>query len=134
MRRRGWLSRFGSQPHTRGKGDVAESAALVWLRRRGYRVVATNARTPAGEIDVVAWDGEILCFVEIKARSGSRYGSAAAAVTPQKQHRIARAAALYLTRLPESPACRFDVLAMDRDDDGDEWRFSLLRDAFIAPS
>lgn len=123
------LDRFTREPHTRGRGGVAEDDAVRYLRRRGYRIVERNVTTKAGEIDVVARDGETLCFVEVKARLTDRYGPAVAAVTPAKQRRLVRSASLYLMLrgLGDVP-CRFDVLGLDARDGG--WEFTLLRDAF----
>lgn len=122
------LEEFGAQVHTVGRGRVAEDTAVAWLERHGYRVVERNHRNAAGEIDVVAEDGEVLCFVEVKARTETLFGSALAAVGPRKQRRVARAAALYLALRGVQPACRFDVLAMETDERG--WRFTLVKDAF----
>jgi len=123
---------FLEQPHARAQGRVGEEAAEGWLRRQGYRIVDRNVCNRAGELDVVARDGDVLCFVEVKARSNRRYGPAIEAVPPSKQRRIARAAALYLAEHPTDAPCRFDVLAMDLGDDG--WRFHLVRDAFMIPA
>lgn len=101
---------------------------MAWLRRRGYRILARNVTTRAGEIDVVAEQGEALCFVEVKARANAVYGPAIEAVPPSKQRKIARAASLYLVAHPSDKPCRFDVLAMDLD--GGRWRFHLVQDAF----
>ena len=122
--------RFEEQPHTRARGQVGESEGVEWLRREGYRIVERNVSNRAGEIDVVARDGETLCFIEIKARSNQQYGPAVEAITPRKMRRISRAAALYLAAHPTTSPCRFDVLGMDLGDEG--WRFTLVRDAFQA--
>lgn len=122
------LEEFGAQTHTVGRGRVAEDAAVAWLERHGYRIVERNHRNAAGEIDVIAEDGATLCFVEIKARGETLFGSALAAVGPRKQRRVARAAALYLALRGSEPPCRFDVLAMEADEPG--WRFTLVKDAF----
>lgn len=120
---------FGAQPHAVGRGRVAEDAAVGWLERQGYRIVERNHRNAAGEIDVVAEDGDTLCFLEVKARTDTLFGSALAAVGPKKRRRVARAAALYLAiRGGPTPACRFDVLGMELEE-GD-WRFILVKDAF----
>ena len=123
---------FRGQKHTRGRGRAAEREAARWLRRQGFEVVERNATNKAGEIDLVALEGDTLCFVEIKARSGSSHGSALAAVDPHKQQRLARTAALYLAthvdRWGSEPVCRFDVVAMDQEEG--EWLFTLVRDAF----
>ncbi|MEE8522469.1 MAG: YraN family protein [Thermoanaerobaculia bacterium] len=123
--------RFREQPHARAQGRVGEDDAVDWLRRQSYRIVDRNVDNYAGELDVIARDGEILCFVEIKARSNRAYGPAIAAIPKQKQRKIARAAALYLVDHPTELACRFDVLAMDLGDGG--WRYTLVKDAFPAP-
>jgi putative endonuclease len=125
------LDGFTSEPHTRARGQVGEQAAHRWLEERGYRIVACNVRNDSGEIDVVAWDGETLCFIEVKARSSPDFGPAIEAVTPRKQRRLARAAAHYLVAADgPPPACRFDVLGLDLE--AGEWRYTLVRDAFEA--
>jgi len=116
-----------------GRGRIAEDAAARWLERRGYRIVERNHRNRAGEIDLVAWHGETLCFVEVKARAVTAYGPASAAVNWEKRRRLGRAAALYLAlRGGPAPECRFDVLGVEAQEDAGEraWRFSLITDAF----
>lgn len=120
---------FREQPHTRAQGRVGEDDAVRWLAAHGYEIVERNVVNHGGEIDVVAKDGDTLCFIEIKARDGKLYGDAIEGVTPSKQRRLSRAAALYvankaLHRLP----CRFDVLGLDWQEEG--WRYTLIRDAF----
>jgi putative endonuclease len=110
------------------RGGAAERAALEFLRRRGLRPVATNHRNPRGEIDLIALDGDTLCFVEIKARSRGDYGGAAAAVDARKRLRISRAAEVYLAQNPHPGPCRFDVVSLDRE--GDEWRVTYYPNAF----
>ena len=119
---------FGHLPDTRARGRLGEREAERWLVARGYRVIERNVANRAGEIDLVAEEGGVLCFVEIKARANRAFGEAVEAVSVHKQRRLARAASLYLARQPTDRPCRFDVLAMDLED-GD-WRFTLVRDAF----
>jgi putative endonuclease len=133
VKRERGLAGFAAQPHTRGRGTLAEDAALPWLEARGYRVVERNHRNDCGEIDVVAWHGETLCFVEIKARATGICGDSLEAVGRDKQRRLGRAAALYLVlaqpaATPWPPACRFDVLGLDLVDGA--WRHTLVQDAF----
>ncbi len=123
---------FREQPHRRAQGKLGEEAAVEWLKRQGYRIVARNVTYRGGELDAVARDGDTLCFVEIKARANRAYGPAIHAVTPHKQRKLARAAALYLVLHPTDAPCRFDVLGMDLTDDG--WQFTLVRDAFQVPA
>jgi putative endonuclease len=97
-------------------GQAAESAAERYLRRKGYRILARNARTPSGELDLVARIGSTLVFIEVKARGSSAYGGAAGAVDGRKQARLIRQAAHYLARhrLRDQP-CRFDVILCGGD-------------------
>ena len=124
------IRRFLRQPHNRAKGALAEDRAVGWLRRRGYRVLERNVRNAGGELDLVARDGDTLCFVEIKARAGALFGGAVAAVDRKKRGKLARAAGAYLARHPWEGPCRFDVLAIDLAAESDEPRFTLIRNAF----
>ena len=128
----GGLKGFSGLPHTHARGAAAEEAAEGHLRDAGYRIVARNVRTKGGELDIVALDGETLCFIEIKARATAEYGRAIEAVGPQKQRRLARAAALFLARNRSDRPCRFDVLGLDRNREG-AWIFTLVKNAFEAP-
>ena len=95
-------------------GRSGEERAVAELERRGYAILARRYRTRHGEIDIVARDGETTVFVEVKARVTGEFGSAAEAVTPAKQRRLARMAVAYAVRngLQNRP-CRFDVVAID---------------------
>ncbi|MDQ1349322.1 MAG: putative endonuclease, partial [Acidobacteriota bacterium] len=83
------LRGFGELPHTHARGAAGEAAAEDFLKLSGYRIVARNVRTKVGELDLVALDGETLCFIEIKARATAEFGRAIEAVGPQKQRRLA---------------------------------------------
>jgi putative endonuclease len=124
------IRRFLRQPHNRAKGAVAEERAVGWLRRRGYRIVARNVRNNGGELDLVARDGDTLCFVEIKARASGVFGGAVAAVDRAKRAKLARAAHAYLARDPWEGPCRFDVLAIDLETEGTGPRYTLIQNAF----
>jgi putative endonuclease len=95
-------------------GLRGEAVAAEVLTRRGYRIVERNCRSRWGELDVVAYDGETLVFVEVKARRDARFGDLAYAVDRRKQARLIRLAERYLVRrrLGEPP-CRFDVVLID---------------------
>jgi putative endonuclease len=120
---------FRDQPHARARGRVGEDDAVAWLAVHGYEILHRNLVNHGGEIDVVARDGATLCFLEIKARDGDRFGPAIAAVTFTKQRRLSRAASLYIVahRCHNQP-CRFDVLGLDREAGG--WRYTLIKNAF----
>jgi putative endonuclease len=97
-------------------GKTGEDLACRELERRGYAILARRWRQRAGEIDIVARDGDTLVFVEVKARDGRRFGAPAEAVSPFKQRRIAQLAVQYLTRNRVAACrCRFDVVSVDVD-------------------
>lgn len=111
---------------------MAEQDAVRWLEGQGYRIVERNFRHRAGEMDVVAWDGDTLCFVEVRSRTQPGFGPAVATVDRAKQRKLIRAASLYLARrrLEDTP-CRFDVLGLDMSPEG-RWTYSLIKHAFTA--
>ena len=95
-------------------GKSGEDIAAEELERRGYAILARRYRTARGEIDIVAVDGDTLVFVEVKVRETEECGTAAEAVTPDKQRRLGRMAVDFLARqdIPDRP-CRFDVVAIE---------------------
>lgn len=81
------------------KGKYAEDAASRYIvKELGWDIVDRNWRCKAGEIDLVARDGEWLVFIEVRSRSaaGSRFGSAREAISPRKQHQVRKLAELYM--------------------------------------
>ena len=81
--------------------------------RPGLVIAERNFRTRHGEIDLVARDGDSLVFVEVRMRSRSDFGGAAASVTAAKRARWVAAAQAYLARIGREPPCRFDVVLLD---------------------
>ena len=109
-----WNSRMSVEKQAaERRGHFSESLAALWLRLKGYRILARRLKTHAGEIDLVALApfGPI-CFIEVKARRAAR--AAAEAVAPAQQTRIARAAFLYLAGRPALArrGARFDIVAI----------------------
>ena len=115
---------------TKQVGDAAEERASGFLQAKGLQFVARNYRPPGrggGEIDLIMRDRDgTLVFVEVRKRSRTDHGGAAASVGHVKQRRIIFAARHYLLQLRTVPPCRFDVVVMDGD--AVEW----LRAAFDA--
>jgi putative endonuclease len=110
------------------RGALAETLAAKYLEQRGLRVIERNFRVRGGEIDLVCTDRDSLVFVEVRLRSRSDFGGAAASIGVAKQRRIILAARHYLAGKPEYP-CRFDaVLLEELDAKSIEW----IRDAFAA--
>lgn len=97
-------------------GARGEQLACAHLAARGFAILERNFRTRFGEIDIVARDGPVTVFVEVKERSGATHGGGLDAVTPAKRRRVVLAARLYAMRhgLSETPL-RFDVVTIDGD-------------------
>jgi putative endonuclease len=113
-------------------GRLGEDAAAAELARVGITILERRARTRAGELDLVALDGELVVFVEVKARRGTGFGTPAEAVGAVKRRRLARVALEWLARRRWlSRRCRFDVVEVFAD--GDTVRLVRHhRDAFRA--
>jgi putative endonuclease len=92
------------------RGVTAESLCRWHLRLRGWRIIASGWRCPAGEIDILARRGRVLAIIEVKSRPD--LASAVAAVLPRQRRRIARAASAFLLQRPDLAelALRFDVM------------------------
>jgi putative endonuclease len=102
---------------TKQRGDAGEQLALAHLQANGLKLVSRNYRTPGrggGEIDLIVREPDgTLVFVEVRQRSSSQHGTAAASVGSVKQRRIIFAARHYLLRVSPLPPCRFDVVTID---------------------
>jgi putative endonuclease len=110
------IARFGTgRPAHLEVGRRGEEAAFFYLRRRGYTVVARDWRTGKvrGDLDLVGWDGDTLCFIEVKTRSSRNVATAESAVDHDKTRVLRRMAKQYLLALPDTPdQVRFDVLSI----------------------
>jgi putative endonuclease len=118
LRRLAGMARRGSKlPAHLQTGIDGEREAIFYLRSQDYTVVARRWRNPKlrGDLDLIAWDGHTLCFVEIKTRSRRNLIPAEMAVDSDKQETLRRLALSYIRRLPK-PAhqapVRFDVLSV----------------------
>jgi putative endonuclease len=96
----------------------------VYLRGLGYRIIERNWRSPFGELDIIARDGDSLVIVEVKARTGSTFGGPEGALSAAKRERIVTATRAYLAASDAQLPLRFDLVAVEGD------RVTLYRDAF----
>ena len=108
---------MSSQPRCRPvavkDGSEAEDRAAAALVAAGYSIVEQNWRCDAGELDIVAREGSVLAFVEVRSRSTDAHGHAAEMVSSRKRSRVVRAAKIYLAiERPIEPEMRFDVVAI----------------------
>jgi len=124
----------GSAANPRWKhlsGAAAEDLVARHLEANGCAILARRYRRRGGEVDLVVRDGAVIAFVEVKARRGSRYGTAVEAVTARKRLRIVRAARQFLAEQGlRSSRCRFDVACVEIAHGRAKVRW--LRDAFRA--
>ena len=116
---------------TRTLGSQGERLAADYLERNGYRILARSFRTRYGEVDIIAADGDIIAFVEVKLRRSSAYGSPGEAIDRRKQMQIAEVARYFLSsrRFEEVP-CRFDSVLISHHDADDTFSCELVKDAF----
>lgn len=113
-------------------GREGEARAASYLERRGWRIVARNARAGGVELDLVARRGGTLAFVEVKTRRARRFGLPEEAVDARKQARLVRGARAWLqAHRTRAQRVRFDVVACERDDAG-RWQVRHLEAAFDA--
>ena len=110
-------------------GAQAERWAAEYLQQQGLKPVTQNYRSHFGEIDLIMQDGVTLVFIEVRQRSSTRFGGAAASIDRHKQQRLIRTAQHYLANLGRIPPCRFDVVLMD---DADGLNAEWLKNAFDA--
>ena len=110
-------------------GIRAEDAAASFLKENGYRILSRNFKTSLGEIDIIARDKDVYCFIEVKARNSDAFGLPQEAVSKFKQRQISKAALSYLklNKLFEKKA-RFDVVSVMYQDSLPE--FNLIKNAF----
>jgi putative endonuclease len=108
-----FLSPEGLPVHQR-TGRRGEEDAYFYLRRRGYTIIARNFRSPnhRGELDLVGWEMDVLCFIEVKTRTARDMKPAEAAVDRDKQRDLSLVARDFLRQMPPSCQWRFDVLAV----------------------
>lgn len=110
-------------------GAQAERWAATYLQRQGLKPVTQNYRSRFGEIDLIMQDGGTLVFIEVRQRSSTSFGGAAASIDHHKQQRLIRTAQHYLANLGRIPPCRFDVVLMD---DAEGRNAEWLKNAFDA--
>ena len=95
-------------------GRVGEVKAAEFLKKKGFKILETNYRTPLGEIDIIATDNDYVVFIEVKTRTGDEYGAPSEAVNLKKQQKYYKTALYYLQRNKKTDApCRFDVVEIE---------------------
>jgi len=110
-------------------GKKAEDMAVTYLKRKGYRVIERNYSNKIGEIDIIAFEGGQLVFIEVKARKSSAYGLPMESVNYRKQMKLRQVAQSYLKQheMPEA-SCRFDVVSIILNENQSD--IQLIKNAF----
>ena len=111
-------------------GTRQESRAAEYLESLGYHILVRNFRCRFGEIDLIAWDRDILCFVEVKTRTNLDIALPREYVTPQKQNKLRKTARMYLAEKRLDCPARFDVAEVYAEHGFDEARIEYLENAF----
>ena len=112
-------------------GEKGEELTVSFLQERGYRIVANNFRSPLGEVDLVAQEGDTTVFVEVKTRRSLAYGVPQESVTSMKQAQILKTALIYLKKNNLGNGnYRFDVVSVVIGPDGEVKSIELIKDAF----
>ncbi|MBC8413016.1 YraN family protein, partial [bacterium] len=96
-------------------GQKGEEFAVKFLLTQGYRIIEKNYKNAIGEIDIIAGDGSVLVFVEVKTRESIQYGHPFEAVNRRKRKKIANVALIYLKKFDQLPQCRFDIVSVYYD-------------------
>ena len=115
---------------SRAEGMQGEALVACYLRERGYQLAAHGYRSRYGEIDLIAWDGDVLCFVEVKTRTNLDMALPREYVTPQKQNKLRKTARMYLAEKRLDCPARFDVAEVYAEHSFDEARIEYLENAF----
>lgn len=111
-------------------GKKGEELAVLFLKNHGYRILERNFKTNLGEIDIIALEGDTLCFIEVKTRTTETYGTPFEAVSRLKQRKLSQLALLYLKRknFMDAPA-RFDIVSVIKGAD-QRTDVQILQNAF----
>lgn len=112
----------------RERGREYEKLAFSYLKMKGYRIISRNFSTSSGEIDLIGYDKDKLCFIEVKERSFPYKYKPYEAVDTFKRKKLIRAAYAYIKKNRLKTSFRFDILSIERFSEGLE--FYLLKNAF----
>lgn len=110
-------------------GKAGEDIAAQFLKNNHYKILEKNYRTKLGEVDIIAQDEGVICFIEVKARHSDKFGRAKEAVFDAKQRQISKAALWYLKQNNLlNRSARFDVLSVNYEEQ--EPKIELIKNAF----
>ena len=122
------------RPRHQRIGAQGEEDAYFHLRKLGYVMVERNFRSPRsrGEIDLIGWDHDVICFIEVKTRTSRDVKTAEAAVDRHKRREVAQVAREYLRRMPPSCQWRFDIVSVYYEGPGSQPQIEVFRNASLS--
>ena len=115
---------------SRAEGMRGEALVARYLREKGYKLAAHGYRSRFGEIDLIAWDSNVLCFIEVKTRTNLDVALPREYVTAQKQNKLRKTAMMYLAEKRLDCPARFDVAEVYAERGFDEARIEYIENAF----
>ncbi len=126
--------RADPRPKHQRTGTQGEEDAYFHLRKLGVVIVARNFRSPRyrGEIDLIGWDADVLCFIEVKTRTSHDVKTAEAAVDRHKRREVAQVARDYLRRVPAQCRWRFDIVSVYYEELASRPRIEVFRNASLS--
>jgi len=125
------MSPSSGQPDKDELGELGEDLAARYLRRNGYEIIERNYGFAGGEIDIIATEGEILVFVEVKARSSTNHGPPELAVDYRKQKLLQRTAERFtIQRKLRRPVIRYDIVTLVLNGSRGQPEIKLFKNAF----
>lgn len=111
-------------------GKKGEEIAVQFLIDKGYKVLETNWRHRRAELDIIAKDGEVLVFIEVKTRSSQYWGQPELAVTPKKERLMVDASGVYMEQIDHQWEVRFDIISVIVINEGQS-EVTHFKDAFF---
>ena len=97
-------------------GGAGEKLAVKFVKKKGFKILKKNYKTPLGEIDIIAQDKDVIVFIEVKTRTSADYGLPCEAVDKRKQEKYYKTATYYLQREKKMDSeCRFDVVEIENE-------------------
>ena len=111
-------------------GKRGEELAVSFLEKKGYQILETNWRFGRAELDIIAKDGEILVFVEVKTRNNNHFGAPEIAVDQKKEDAMASAGAAYMRAIHHDWEVRFDIISILYSNEKD-FHITHFEDAFF---
>ena len=112
-------------------GSHGEDLAVEFLKRQGYQILQRNFKLKFGEIDIIAQEGDTICFIEVRTKTGNEMGTPFESITPSKQRKLSKLALAYLKNQYKSVEvrARFDVVAVVAEN-GKEEKIEIIKNAF----